>query len=150
MKLKLKRLHDNGDSTIGYMTRDNRLQCYTLEDQFQTEKVNGETRIPAGVYKIKFREVFSPFTKKYRSRYDWFSYHLELQDVNGFKYVYIHSGNSDDHTNGCILVGYTQEINAGMRNGFVGHSRDAFKDLYLSVAGALLSGIDVSIEIIDE
>ncbi|KKK90217.1 hypothetical protein LCGC14_2725280, partial [marine sediment metagenome] len=34
-----------------------------------------------------------------------------LQNVPGFKYIYIHCGNDDDDTDGCILVGSYLRLN---------------------------------------
>ena len=149
-ELELLRLNDNGDSTTGVLRRDFKFECYTLEDQFQQSKISGETRIPAGRYEIKFREVLSGLTQTYRNKYDWFTWHLELQDVPGFQYVYIHIGNDDDDTDACILVGDSQSSNANMQRGFIGHSRNAFKRLYLELSRTLNSGQKVFITIFDE
>jgi len=91
MKLTLQRIQDNGTSTLGIMYLDGEFLCYTLEDTFRAEKVDGKTRVPAGEYVIATREVMSPLTEKYREQYDYFSYHLELQEVPNFQYVYITS-----------------------------------------------------------
>jgi hypothetical protein len=106
MILQLKRIANGPNSTLGYLTVEGGFMGFTLEDQYQEVKVKHETRIPAGRYQIKFREVPSPMTQRYRQRFDWFNWHLELQDVKGFDNVYIHIGNDDDDTSGCILVGY--------------------------------------------
>lgn len=150
MKQKLQRLNDDGDSTIGYMTTDGKFQCYTLEDEWRVVKVKGDTRIPAGTYEIKKREVLSGLTKKYRAKYGWFDYHLELQDVPNFDYVYVHIGNDDDDTDACILVGNTQTSNRGDSDGFIGNSTDAYRDYYQKTSAALDVGEKVFIEIKDE
>lgn len=60
-------------------------------------KINGRTAIPAGRYEIK--DTYSPkFHKKV----------LELQNVPGFQGVRIHSGNSADDTEGCLILGFKQ------------------------------------------
>lgn len=148
---ELQRFADALDYTYGIL-REHCAQyplAFTLEDQAQLKKVHGETRIPQGTYEIKLREVLSGLTKKYRAKYDWFTWHLELQDVPEFDYVYIHIGNNDDHTDACILVGNTCDLTAG-KNGFIGESTDAFKDFYLTVRPKLEAGERVFIHIFDQ
>ena len=60
---------------------NNEFECFTLEDERRAEKAKGETRIPEGVYNIVKRKVDSPLTLKYREKYDFFDYHLMLEDV---------------------------------------------------------------------
>jgi hypothetical protein len=129
-KLTLIRFSDDGDSTLGLLFLDGKFQTYTLEDEYRNKKVSGETRIPAGTYTLGIRDVMSGLTKKYRNRYSWFKYHLHVKDVPNFKYVYIHIGNNDDHTDACILVGRTQNSNVGNEQGQVLSSRVDFKKLY--------------------
>lgn len=147
MELLLKRRHAVGKATIGELYVDGEIQCFTLENQHHDQKVDGETRIWAGTYDIEFREVLSPMTGKYRDRHSdaGFTWHLELQGVPGFKYIYIHIGNTVNHTDGCILVGDSANI-----NGSIGQSTDAFIELYAMIAEALRSGEKVIITIEDE
>ncbi len=143
MKLILKRNKNNGDTTLGII-QDNFIRMYSLEDEPRKVKVKGETRIPAGTYELKYREVLSPLTKKYRNRFPWFKWHLELQDVPGFDYVYVHIGNDDDDTDACILVGEKSG------NWKIWNSTDAFTRFYHYVAGAFAAGERVFISILDE
>ena len=78
MKLELKRFSSQSDTTLGLLFVDGEFECFTLEDEYREEKVKGETRIPAGTYKVEKREVLSGLTKKYRSKYPWFDYHFML------------------------------------------------------------------------
>ena len=59
MKLKVLRFSSQEDSTSGILMEDTdiglKFMCYTLEDEHRALKVRGETRIPAGIYNIKFR-----------------------------------------------------------------------------------------------
>jgi len=146
MLIKLHRIANGKDSTLGMLRIDDVFECFSLEDQYQEVKVKGETRIPPGKYEIKFRKEPSPMRERYRGRFDWFSYHLELQDVYGFSYIYIHSGNTDDHTNGCLLVGY-QANKTTIGEYEIYHSVDAFRALYTKVGQALNAGEKVNIEI---
>jgi hypothetical protein len=74
---------------------------------------------------------------------------LELQDVPNFQYILIHTGNTDEHTAGCLLVGETQQDLDKGKDGFVGGSGDAYKKLYPKVRDALLAGEKVTIKYSD-
>tara|TARA_R100001509_G_scaffold160834_1_gene129132 strand:- start:16 stop:519 length:504 start_codon:yes stop_codon:yes gene_type:complete len=130
MHLTLYRFSESPDSTIGLLYEGKYFNCFTLEDQSQKIKVDGETRIPEGLYQIKQRKVLSGLTKKYRAKYPWFDYHFMLQDVPNFNYVYIHVGNDDDHTDGCILVGDRVKSNKVDDINNLGSSTPAFERLY--------------------
>ena len=151
MELVLQRFAEALDYTYGFLgEKGSRYpMAFVLEDEGRTTKVRGETRIPAGRYQIKFRKVLSGMTKKYRSRFSWFTWHLELQDVPGFKYVYIHIGNTDEHTDGCLLVANTCDLDPQNGNGFIGDSTSCFKDIYQHVSKALKDGKQVFIEVKD-
>lgn len=150
MNLNLYRFSDDQECTLGIMFVNGTYQCYTLEDKYNPVKIKHHTRIPSGTYQIKKRLVLSDKTKRYRNKYDWFDYHLELQDVPDYQYVYIHVGNKEDDTSGCILVGNGQTSNKFMNSGSITNSAVAFKTLYLAVTNALNSGEDVYITITDE
>lgn len=143
MKLTLERIESDGDATIGRLSIDGESFCYTCEDEHREEKVAGETRIPAGEYEILLRNA-GGMVGAYNDRYSDVSHRgmLHLQDVPGFEWIYIHVGNDESHSEGCILVGFERY---GMK---VGRSRDAYRALYKKVADAAEAG-DLSIEIID-
>ena len=152
MKLILQRYSDNGNSTLGLLfqviSQDLVLEAYTLEDESREEKVKGETCIPSGLYEIKKRVNVSPLTLKYRKKYHWFDYHLQLQDVYGFEYVYIHVGNTEKHTDGCILLGSTANLNT-QEKGFIAASSTAFRRMYEEIGSELTNGNKVFIEVKD-
>ncbi|HAY88143.1 MAG TPA: hypothetical protein DCY51_01720 [Bacteroidetes bacterium] len=143
MELDVIRYSDNGDSTLGLLFINSKWESYTLEDEHRDVKVKGETRIPAGRYQIKFRTV-GGFHGKYVIQYgaEWHKGMLELQNVPNFKYILIHAGNHEGHTAGCLLVGETSNDNKDEK-GFIGASRDAYKDIYPQVRDALIAGEEV-------
>jgi hypothetical protein len=143
MHLTLYRFSESKESTIGLLYQGKYFVCFTLEDQFQKVKVEGETRIPEGKYKIKQRRVLSGLTKKYRAKYPWFDYHFELQDVPNFKYVYLHVGNDDNHTDGCILIGDRLKSNKVDDVNNLGASGPAFSRLYKRMKDAFTVDIDI-------
>ena len=149
MKLEVLRVSSQKDSTNGLLfdvTEGRKFLCYTLEDEKRNDKVMHETRIPAGTYKIKLRTVggfHGRYLKKYGSMHKGM---LHVQDVPGFEYILIHTGNTDEHTSGCLLVGDTQQQNVTKsKDGFIGASVDAYKRIYPPIAEALANGEKVTI-----
>ena len=150
MELITQRYSDGGDSTLGLLFIDGQFNGYTLEDEHRDVKVADETRIPAGRYEIKFREAAaSKMNQRYQNTYPWFTWHLWLQDVPNFEWIYIHQGVTDNHTSGCILVGDTANNNV-VKGGRIGTSANAYKRIYLAVAAALNNNEQVFITVKDE
>ena len=146
MKLTVVRTQFGTDATNGLLFINGIFECYTLEDQYQAVKVMHETCIPEGTYDIKFRKT-GGFDSKYRERYKNAHYGmLHIQDVPNFTYILIHTGNTDEHTSGCLIVGETQQDLEVSKDGFVGSSTVAYKKMYAKVAGQLLQGKKVTIE----
>ncbi len=147
MKVKLLRYSDNGNSTLGIVFIDNVFTAYSLEDEYRDIKVSGETRVPHGIYELVKYKTNSPMTRKYRDKYSWFEWHIMLKDVPNFKNVYIHIGNKEKNTDGCILLGSTANNNK-LGEGFIGSSTNAFKRFYTLIYEYLDDG-QTEIEIID-
>ena len=146
MKLTVVRTQFGTDATNGILLINGVFECFTLEDQYQAVKVMHETCIPEGTYDIEFRKT-GGFHTKYKQRYGNSHYGmLHLQEVPGFTYILIHSGNTDEHTSGCLIVGETQQDLDRSKDGFIGHSGTAYKKMYTKVANQLLQGKKVSIE----
>lgn len=143
MKLRVVRYNSSDDFTLGMLldeTNGKHFLCYTLEDEHRDEKVMHETRIPAGTYKITLRTV-GGFHTRYQAKYgDMHKGMLWVRDVPGFEYILIHTGNTDEHTSGCLLVGSTSDT-----KGFVGGSVNAYKKIYPAIAKALEDGEEVTI-----
>ena len=146
MKLTVVRTQFGTDATNGLLFIDGVFECYTLEDQYQAVKVMHETCIPEGTYDIQFRKT-GGFHAKYSERYKNAHYGmLHVQDVPNFTYILIHTGNTDEHTSGCLIVGETQQDLEVSKDGFIGSSTLAYKKMYAKVAGQLLQGKKVTIE----
>jgi len=152
MKLQVLRFNSQSDSTNGLLfdvTNGTKFLCYTLEDERREEKVMGETRIPAGEYKILLRKE-GGFHARYSKKYgDMHKGMLHVQDVPNFKWILIHVGNTDEHTAGCLILGDSQENNTLVKDGFIGRSGQAYKRVYPPIAEALENGEEVTIEYID-
>ena len=151
MKLDVVRTQFGADATNGMLFIDGVFECYTLEDEVRDVKVMHETAIPLGEYEIKYRTVGGWFTRE-KARYDkkfgagWFKGMLELQDVPNFTYVLIHSGNTDESTSACLLLGNTQQDLDMGKDGFIGSSRLAYESFYPKVRDALDAGEKVTIK----
>tara|TARA_R100000152_G_C6751209_1_gene174862 strand:+ start:475 stop:945 length:471 start_codon:yes stop_codon:yes gene_type:complete len=152
MNLEVLRISSESDSTSGLLfdtTNGRKFLAYTLEDEYRDEKVMHETRIPAGTYKIKLRTV-GGFHSRYEKKYgDMHKGMLHVQDVPGFEYILIHTGNTDEHTSGCLIIGDSQENNQLVKNGFIGKSTQAYKRVYPKIAEALENGEEVVISYLD-
>jgi len=149
MELEVLRFSSQKDSTNGLLFDitggKRRFLCYTLEDEHRDEKVFGETRVPAGTYRITLRTTggfHGRYLKKYGQMHKGM---LWVRDVPGFEYILIHTGNTDEHTAGCLIVGDSQQANFGDSDGFVGSSTQAYKRIYPMVAEVLEGGGDVTI-----
>ena len=151
--LEVMRYSSGADSTLGLLFENGpegrEFLAYTLEDEFREEKLSAETRIPEGTYDIKLRTV-GGFHSRYAAKFGtpWHKGMLHVQDVPGFEYILIHTGNTDEHTMGCLLVAdcSTQNITT---DGFVGASVSAYKRIYPSLAEWLVDGNKLSITYID-
>lgn len=89
-------------TTFGVLFVDGEPECRTLEDgvledpleRVENWKIPGLSAIPAGVYDISLED--SP-----KFGHDT----ITLNNVPGYSYVRVHSGEDIDDTEGCIIVG---------------------------------------------
>jgi hypothetical protein len=146
MTIKLTRQYQNENCTHGSLFINNNWSCFTLEDIFRQQKLQGKTRIPAGRYKIKYRlegRFFENYSVKFKDDEDVnFRGMFEICDVPNYKYILIHIGNSSADTEGCILVGMDR------RDSQILNSTIAYKKIYNVIADAL-DNEDVYIDIVD-
>ena len=153
MELLLQRFSTGDESTLGILHEfddydvDRTFQCFTMEDQPNEPKVPGETRIPAGRYRILLRKE-GGMNARYTEKFDGHAGMLWLQDVPDFTWVYIHYGNYHGDTEGCILVGDGCQSNV-FEDGMVMSSVVAYTRLYDGIVAALHDGEQVWINIED-
>ena len=144
MKLEVLRFNSGKTFTSGLLfdVTDNvrSFLCYTMEDQYNPTKIYGETRIPAGTYKLTLREE-GGFHNRYLSRYgaEWHKGMIYVNEVPNYTYVLWHVGNSPKDTKGCLLLSKTQ------KDSFGGASRAAYEEVYPIVRDAILSGEEVTV-----
>ena len=153
MNLEVLRFSSEEDSTSGLLfditDGKRKFLAYTLEDEYREEKEMHETRIPAGTYNITLRTV-GGFHTRYTEKYgDMHKGMLWVRDVPGFEYILIHTGNTDEHTSGCLLLGDSQTNNQIKEDGFIGSSVQAYKRVYPPIAKVLEDGGVVNITYTD-
>ena len=85
-------------------------------------KVFGKTAIPYGRY-----EVVMTFSNRFKKMMPL------LLNVKGFEGVRIHSGNTDEDTEGCILIGYKKDV----LNNQILQSRPAIGEVYMILSEAV-------------
>jgi len=119
MDLQLIRKQFTQRSTIGELSVDGQFECYTLEDMVRPVKIKGMTAIPAGSY-----EVVVTFSARFQRLLPL------LLNVPGYDGVRIHTGNTDQDTEGCILVGRGKKEDAIMS------SKIAFDALFPKIQAA--------------
>ena len=139
--IKLVRKARMDKYTIGVLIIDGRKFCDTLEDKVRDlidkngdgdfddqgeGKVYAETAIPAGTYDIVVTKS-STFKRELPL----------LLNVPGFSGIRIHSGNTAEHSKGCILVGNNTAIgkvtggfNLGIENKLTKTIKDFIKEGY--------------------
>lgn len=118
MELKVGRFNSKNGVTIGELWMNGKFFSYTLEDEIRPvlSKVWGKTAIPAGKYNV----VLS-FSNRFKT------YMPEVLNVKGFQGIRIHTGNTDEHTHGCLLVGYKTD---GTK---IWESKDCYQELFFKI-----------------
>ncbi len=142
-EFELWRYSSDNDSTLGWLMLRGRTTwrqlCFTLEDDHDPVKTVGETRVPAGKYTLGFR-TNSPMARRYEDLFPAMQTRergmIWLLDVPNYRYVYVHVGNDEDDTAGCVLVGLGR--NETTRT--IQQSRSAYKLVYPELAAAIELG----------
>jgi hypothetical protein len=108
MELLLLRNRFYPTHTIGQLYVDGTYFCFVLEDvvrevagqPVEKWKIQNETAIPQGRFKVTLEDSgrFGPDTPT-------------LQNVPGFQYIRMHPGNTNQDTDGCLILGYKLDAN---------------------------------------
>jgi hypothetical protein len=135
MKLLLHRQTFSDKSSVGTLYVNGLKECHTLEDRDRHleeggEKVYGETAIPRNTYKVVIT-----YSNRFKQPMPL------LVDVPGFEGIRIHPGNTDQNTEGCILVG------VGIGQDRLYNSRQAYEKLFNNLEAAESLGEEIEIEI---
>ena len=140
MEIELHRKYRKNGYTIGLLSINGKFICNTLEDtdrgltsamskeEIATIRVKGKTAIPTGTYPVMMS--YSPRFKKQMPL---------ICGVKGFEGIRIHSGNSAEDTEGCILCGMNTEV------GRITNSRYWTDKVYEFIRGGLKQGVKIDI-----
>lgn len=101
---------------------------FVIEDGYNEVKVPGETRIPAGLYKLR-KKTDGSFYEKYHSNYGH-AWVPEIMNVPGFKDILIHIGNYIRDTRGCLLPNKSIQYNAVNDTFYGTDSGVTYRELY--------------------
>lgn len=125
MRLELKRIAKKPTYTIGRLYINEEYFCDTIEDtdrglnsymtleEVKAKKVKGKTAIPTDTYRVKI--TYSPRFKKDMPL---------IENAVGFDGIRIHSGNTAEDTEGCIIVGENKVV------GKVINSKETYNKLF--------------------
>lgn len=117
---------------------DGKYECEVLEDQDRLleahpeNKVQNQTCIPRGTYNVTIT-----MSNRFKRRMPL------IENVPGFQGVRIHSGNTVEDTEGCLLVGLKDDL----RPDVVLMSRVTFGGVFSRIDAALERGEKVELEI---
>ena len=141
----LERFKSNHTATLGKLSFGSEFFCFTLEDEFREEKVAGETRIPAGTYRLE--KCFESGILNRMKANGWYEkdWIPTICDVPNFQYIRIHTGVNESHTDGCPLVGF----GANVKDFTLSNSRAAMLEFVEKLETCFNSG-EVFIVITDE
>lgn len=161
LELLVDRTYKGEKYTIGHLylecpVRNGRVErgtlfCDTIEDPdrglrsdmplsvIKSKKVYGRTAIPTGRYRVAMG-VQSP---TYAKKPEWMAYNNaempRIEGVPGWSGCLIHTGNTEDDTLGCLIVG----VNS--KPGYVLQSRTTFRKLFPILVEAHKQGREIYI-----
>lgn len=153
MKIKLIRKAKTDSYTIGDLYVNDVFICNTIEDtdrglkqdmnsiEISKIKVQDQTAIPTGKYKITLSIQSPSFSKKPYYLNFCNGYLPRLENVPGFTGILIHRGVDQNHSSGCIIVGYNTI------KGKVTNSQKAFETVYSMLKEADDKGENIFITI---
>jgi len=132
MNLLLERLQLDPDVTIGSLSIDGDFECWTLEDTVRAAgvKVMGATAIPPGTYRVDIT-----WSNRFKQPMPL------LLNVPMFEGIRIHSGNTAENTEGCILVGQDRLAKS------LGRSRAAYRLLFAKLRESKARARSMTIEV---
>lgn len=154
--LKVLRYNLKPDWTLGKLLVLDKQEGFTIEDEIRGIKVKGETAVPYGKYLLGYRQspkfsssfLYSPSLnvliepkeqRLYPTVKDFKPHNLIwIKDIPNFEYVLLHWGNTDDDTEGCLIVGSSIGVIKGQEA--VLGSKVFYKQLYPKIYPSIEKG----------
>lgn len=111
----MHRIITKGNSTLSilnckYAPMMNSFSCFMIEDIHQDKKVDGQTRIPIGRYRLnKLLPHQSTMAARHHKKWNmpWIP---EIENVPGFTHIRMHVGNRAEESLGCPLFNYSSNL----------------------------------------
>ncbi len=129
--IKVERFLHHPDCEISRVYVRDTYFYFAIEDAQRTTKIKGETCIPLGTYNLSTR--FSPkFSPRLNQQMIW------VQDVPGFQFIVIHTGNTISDTEGCLILG--ERIGILNNKDAVLNSKPTYNRFYTSVIDDIIKG----------
>ena len=153
MNITVKRIAKRDTYTIGKLYIDGKYYCDTIEDkdrglkqsmsekEILSNKIKHQTAIPTGTYEVTLKIKSAKYSQKKVFVQYCNALMPRLLNVPGYDGVLIHTGNTEQDSSGCILVGYNKVV------GKVINSMDAFKVIYPILKDASDKGEKITITI---
>lgn len=136
MEIVVYRKYKTDKYTVGRLSIDGTFICNTMEDvdrglddgmpdwKIRNKKIPNVTAIPTGRYEVDMSTVSPRFSQK--------QFYMDvcqgklprLKNVKGFEGILIHTGNDENHSSGCLLVGLNKV------KGKLTDSKETFKKVY--------------------
>lgn len=136
MEIVVYRKYKKDSYTVGRLSIDGTFICNTMEDvdrglddgmpdwMIRNKKIPNVTAIPTGRYEVDMSTVSPRFSQK--------QFYMDvcqgklprLKNVKGFEGILIHTGNDENHSSGCLLVGLNKV------KGKLTDSKETFKKVY--------------------
>lgn len=156
MDLFVYRYSSSSIDTLGILIDESKqFFSYSCEDEFREKgkKIKAETRIWEGRYKLGIRKEETGLTLKHREDYNkiWkfeFTYHIEILNIPDFIGCYVHVGNHEGHTEGCLLLGDKVNNNI-IEKGKIELSNQAVERFYAKYYPLLEQGKEIYINFVN-
>lgn len=154
MKVTVRRIAKKPKYTIGRVYIDDVYICDSIEDKdraltqttklqdIKKVKVQNETAIPTGTYKLTMKVQSPRFSRKEFYKKYCNGYLPRILNVPGFDGILLHCGATQNSTSGCIILGYNKIV------GRVVDSEKAFKTVYETLKTASDKGEEITITIL--
>ncbi len=151
MIIRVDRIYNSPKYCISHVYVNNLYVCDAIEDtdrmlddsmsntEIAKKKVYGQTAIPTGTYRVLMNIVSPKYSKSAYFKKVCGGKVPRLVGVKGFDGILIHTGNDEDDTYGCLIVGFNKV------KGKVVDSRVAFEKLYPMLNAANKNGEEIKI-----